>query len=78
MKKLRKIITLLLALLMTLTSINADAHSGRLDANGGHWNHKTGTYHYHRGPKSVSKRRPRRRTVKRRRATRRRTRRTYR
>lgn len=27
--------------------IKAFAHSGRTDANGGHWNHKTGTYHYH-------------------------------
>ncbi|GEM_PF-3039830 len=23
-------------------------HSGRLDANGGHWDRKSGTYHYHR------------------------------
>lgn len=23
------------------------AHSGRTDANGGHWDRKTGTYHYH-------------------------------
>jgi hypothetical protein len=28
------------------------AHSGGLDSNGGHWDHKTGTYHYHRGPKA--------------------------
>ena len=25
-------------------------HSGGLDRCGGHWNHKIGTYHYHRGP----------------------------
>ena len=25
------------------------SHPGRLDSNGGHWNRKTGTYHYHRG-----------------------------
>ena len=24
-------------------------HSGRTDANGGHYNHTTGTYHYHCG-----------------------------
>lgn len=24
------------------------SHPGRLDSNGGHWNRKTGTYHYHR------------------------------
>ena len=23
------------------------AHGGGLDRFGGHWNHKTGTYHYH-------------------------------
>ena len=26
-----------------------DAHSGRTDANGGHYNRKTGEYHYHGG-----------------------------
>lgn len=25
------------------------AHPGKTDANGGHWNHKTGEYHYHHG-----------------------------
>ncbi|MCF2628947.1 YHYH domain-containing protein [Fusobacterium mortiferum] len=24
------------------------SHPGRLDSSGGHWNRKTGTYHYHR------------------------------
>ena len=28
-------------------------HSGRTDKNGGHWNHKSGTYHYH-GKKNSS------------------------
>jgi micrococcal nuclease len=28
----------------------SSAHPGRLDANGGHYNRKTGEYHYHRGP----------------------------
>ena len=30
----------------------ADAHPGRTDANGGHYNRKTGEYHYHGGGKS--------------------------
>lgn len=30
------------------------AHSGRTDSSGGHYNKKTGTYHYHSGSK-VSK-----------------------
>ena len=25
------------------------AHPGRTDSSGGHWNHETGTYHYHTG-----------------------------
>ena len=29
-------------------------HSGRTDANGGHYNRRTGEYHYHSGPKSRS------------------------
>ena len=32
-----------------LVSCAADAHPGRLDSNGGHYNRKTGEYHYHRG-----------------------------
>lgn len=30
-------------------SISVVAHPGSLDSNGGHWNHKTGEYHYHNG-----------------------------
>lgn len=26
------------------------SHSGGLDSNGGHWDRKSGTYHYHRSP----------------------------
>ena len=26
------------------------SHGGGLDANGGHWDRKAGTYHYHRSP----------------------------
>ena len=46
-----KKIILLVAALLSL-SIGVYAHSGRTDSNGGHWNHKTGTYHYHSGPKA--------------------------
>ena len=76
--KFRKLMLILLACLMTFSPFTADAHSGRLDRFGGHWNHKTGTYHYHRGPHSVSKRAPKRRTVRRRRVKRRRVRRVRR
>ena len=27
---------------------NGNTHSGGLDQNGGHWDRKKGTYHYHR------------------------------
>ena len=30
-------------------TIISNAHSGRTDANGGHYNHSTGEYHYHHG-----------------------------
>ncbi|MEG1575023.1 MAG: YHYH domain-containing protein [Bacteroidales bacterium] len=46
MRKTFAIITLVLALSAMTTM--AMAHSGGLDQNGGHWDHKTGTYHYHR------------------------------
>lgn len=39
---------LILVLPLLLTSI-ASAHGGRTDANGGHYNHATGEYHYHHG-----------------------------
>ena len=32
-----------------LSSGTAFAHSGGLDSKGGHYNRKTGEYHYHRG-----------------------------
>lgn len=31
------------------TAVISEAHPGRLDSNGGHYNRKTGEYHYHRG-----------------------------
>jgi len=44
-----KITSLLPLILISLTPF-ADAHPGGLDANGGHYNRKTGEYHYHRKP----------------------------
>ena len=41
---------LLFLILITLLIVSASAHSGRTDANGGHWDRKNGTYHYHSGP----------------------------
>jgi len=42
MKKL----LLLLVFIHSLSLIGL-AHSGKTDENGGHWDHKKGTYHYH-------------------------------
>ena len=39
---------ILLAVVVLGTSTFASAHPGGLDANGGHYNRKTGEYHYHR------------------------------
>lgn len=44
MKKL----AIVLAIILIFTSQTAFAHGGGLDKNGGHWNRKDGTYHYHR------------------------------
>ena len=35
-----------------MSSQKSDAHSGRTDKNGGHWDRKKGTYHYHNNPKT--------------------------
>lgn len=40
--------------MMLIISPNVFAHSGRTDANGGHFNRKTGEYHYHNGGSSGS------------------------
>lgn len=40
---------LIASLLLILLISPAAAHSGRTDANGGHWDHSTGEYHYHDG-----------------------------
>ena len=49
-KNLRRIV-LFVCLLMCL-SLAVSAHPGRTDANGGHYNHATGEYHYHGTPDS--------------------------
>ena len=43
-KIIATIITVVFAIILSITAF---AHSGRTDANGGHWDRKTGTYHYH-------------------------------
>jgi len=52
---MKKIFIIYLVLLF-IFSINLSellAHSGRLDSSGGHYNRKTGSYHYHRSSKST-------------------------
>jgi hypothetical protein len=45
----------LISLMILLPTI-ALSHGGRTDANGGHYNRKTGEYHYHNGgPPSAAK-----------------------
>ena len=38
--------------IFSITTVDVLAHSGRTDSNGGHWNRKKGTYHYHGKKKS--------------------------
>lgn len=45
---MKKRILLILALFLYL-SATAIAHPGKTDANGGHYDHDTGQYHYHHG-----------------------------
>lgn len=46
---MKKIIALILVGIFTLSlASTALAHGGGLDQNGGHWDHRTGTYHKHR------------------------------
>lgn len=47
MKKLRIAVALLLAAM--ICCVAGFAHPGKTDANGGHWDRSTGTYHYHHG-----------------------------
>lgn len=39
-------------LMLLLDGRGVFSHSGRTDSSGGHYNRKTGTYHYHGAPKS--------------------------
>ena len=50
----RKVLIILSLMLISgmLLDDSAHTHSGRTDANGGHYNRKTGTYHYHNGGRS--------------------------
>lgn len=48
MKRLRSILSLSVIVSLLIPFL-AFAHSGRTDANGGHYNRKTGEYHYHGG-----------------------------
>ncbi len=46
MKQIKKI--LVSSILFAIATCGLNAHPGRLDANGGHYNRKTGEYHFHR------------------------------
>ncbi len=41
-----------IAVLLLSLAVTANAHPGKLDENGGHYDSKTGKYHYHKGPKA--------------------------
>lgn len=47
-RKILSAVALLIAILCIPAAV-AFAHSGGTDENGGHWDHSTGTYHYHHG-----------------------------
>lgn len=53
---MRKIIAFCVCLfvIICLLSVQAYAHPGRTDSNGGHYDHSTGEYHYHSGSSSQS------------------------
>ena len=48
----KALIAFFIALLFMLLPMQSYAHSGRTDANVGHYNHATGEYHYHNGSSS--------------------------
>lgn len=50
-KKYFKIVLSFILVIVTVLSsfLFVNAHSGRTDSNGGHYNHSTGEYHYHHG-----------------------------
>ena len=45
---------LMIGIVMVVTAVSVMGHPGRTDANGGHYNRKTGEYHYHNGGGSSS------------------------
>ncbi len=45
----KRIFLVFIVALLFLLTITVLAHSGRTDANGGHWDRSTGTYHFHTG-----------------------------
>lgn len=50
MKKFnRKFVSIIISLIMIIGTVNTIAHPGRTDSNGGHWDRKNGTYHFHDG-----------------------------
>lgn len=51
MKQIRMFLYLLVISCLFIPSLGL-SHSGRTDANGGHYNRKTGEYHYHSGGKT--------------------------
>ena len=46
---MKKRILALIVILLIAFPLLVLAHSGRTDSNGGHYNRKTGEYHYHNG-----------------------------
>lgn len=50
---MRKSFFMLALILVLAMSLTASAHPGKLDKNGGHMNHETGEYHYHKGPNAL-------------------------
>ena len=44
--------TFIAVLFLLSLVVAANAHPGKLDENGGHYESKTGKYHYHKGPKA--------------------------
>ena len=46
---MKRFASFLLFLSLAFTALTSFAHSGRTDFSGGHYNRKTGEYHYHNG-----------------------------
>lgn len=54
--KFKKVLTFTISFMLCLSLCGlVFAHPGRLDENGGHWDHSTGTYHYHTGENAGKK-----------------------